>query len=249
MAILIDVVFLPSQLQSGQLRGHAVGVFDVLRATTTMTAALAVGVETIHLFQNVEAVRAAAAESELSPLLCGEMQCLTPPGFHLGNSPGVLGPQQAGRTIFMSTTNGTRAILAANEAAVRFAAALVNATAVANALVATGLPITLLCSGTSGKMSLEDVLGCGAVIESVRKLQPTVDLASDSALLASELFLSHRSGLRSLMARGEGGRNIIAAGLDPDIDFAAQVDSTDVVGVIVGVDAIVRKNAVTALRH
>lgn len=249
MAILIDVVFLPSHLQAGQLRGHAAGVFDVLRATTTMTAALAAGVEAIHLFQDVPAVRAAAAESKLSPLLCGEMRCVAPPGFHLGNSPGILGPQHAGRTLFMSTTNGTRAILAASEAAVRFAAALVNASAVAKALVATGLPITLLCSGTSGRISVEDVLGCGAVIESVRKLQPDVDLASDGALLASELFLSHRFHLRPLMARGEGGRNIIAAGLDPDIDFAAQVDSSDVVGVIGGADAIVRKNAVKVLGH
>src|SRR5687767_9986732 len=90
----VDVVLLPSELQPGQLAGRAVAVFDVLRATTTMAAALAAGVKEIRIFPDVAAARAAAAAYPgPQPILCGEAKCLPPPGFDLGNSPGAF--QQA----------------------------------------------------------------------------------------------------------------------------------------------------------
>src|SRR3954468_14343851 len=146
----LDVVFLPSELQPGQLQGRAVAVFDVLRATTTMAAALSAGVGEIRLFPDIESARSAAqAFPGAGKLLCGEARCLPPPGFDLGNSPGAFNREShGGRTAFMSTTNGTRAILAARDAAAGFVASLVNASAAAVALAATGRDITLLCAGT-----------------------------------------------------------------------------------------------------
>src|SRR3954469_12556494 len=114
----LDLAFLPRDLDPTTLPARAVVVFDVLRATTTMTAALAAGVAEIHIRPDVASARAyvAASVQDPKPLLCGEEQCLAPAGFDLGNSPGALCPTHAGRSLVMSTTNGTRAILAAGDA-------------------------------------------------------------------------------------------------------------------------------------
>src|SRR5687768_13009537 len=109
-----DVAFLPSQLQPGQLRGEVVVVLDVLRATTTMIAALAAGVREIQVFADTAAVL--AAECGVNTLRCGEEKCIKPMGFDLGNSPGVFDQSHRDKTLLMSTTNGTKAILAAREA-------------------------------------------------------------------------------------------------------------------------------------
>src|SRR4051794_13919669 len=102
----LDVAFLPRDLDPATLTARAVVVFDVLRATTTMTAALAAGVEAIHVAPDVPAARVRHADWTLDPkpLLCGEHRCLAPAGFDLGNSPGAFSPPHAGRTLIMSTT-------------------------------------------------------------------------------------------------------------------------------------------------
>src|SRR5688500_4961763 len=124
-----QVVLLPSELKPGQLNGRACVVFDVLRATTTMAAALAAGVEEIRLFGDLDSARQAAGAFSGRKLLCGESRCVMPEGFDLGNSPGQFTSHHRGATMFMCTTNGTRALLAATEADAVFTAALVNAAA------------------------------------------------------------------------------------------------------------------------
>jgi 2-phosphosulfolactate phosphatase len=227
----LDVAFLPQDLDPATLPRRAVVVFDVLRATTTMTAALAAGVAQIRVFPETASARqAAAAHQSPKPLLCGEQSCLPPEGFNLGNSPGAFGAAHAGQTLFMSTTNGTRAILAARTAKLLLTGALVNAAAVARVLAGTRLDVTLLCAGTNGQVAMEDVLGAGAVIDALGTVQ-----MSDAATISLRLFQSCRGELRRALAGTAGGRNVIAAGLEPDIDFAAGLDRfPDVVGRVEG---------------
>jgi 2-phosphosulfolactate phosphatase len=241
----LDVVLLPPELQPGRLCNRAVAVFDVLRATTSMAAALAAGIAEIRIFPDVESARAAGESFTTGPkILCGEARCLAPPGFDLGNSPGAFNEvSHAGRTAFMSTTNGTRAILAAREAAACFVAALVNASAAAAALAATGRDITLICAGTNGRVAMEDVLGCGAVIAALESQsfsgnKSQLELVNDSARIARRLFLDNQHRLREVMADSDGGRNVIGAGLSQDIDFAARVDAIPVVGIVSKQDPI-----------
>jgi len=232
----VDVVFLPRDLAPRHFIGRAVVVFDVLRATTTMTAALAAGVREIHIFGSVaEAAQAARDQGdttpETRPLLCGEVRCLPPPGFDLGNSPGAFSPaEHAGRTLFMATTNGTRALVAARAAPLLLAGALVNASAVARRLLREGLDVTLLCAGTGGDIAMEDLLGTGAVLESL--LLASATLESDAAQIALHLFRAYRSHLRETLAQTAGGRNVLAVGLDADLDFAARLDAIDALGVV-----------------
>src|SRR5437764_990278 len=83
----VEVILLPADLRREHLDGRAVVVFDVLRATTTMTAALEAGVREIRVFGDLASAREAAAGFTEPRILCGEEQCLPPEGFDLGNSP------------------------------------------------------------------------------------------------------------------------------------------------------------------
>jgi 2-phosphosulfolactate phosphatase len=226
----VDVVLLPKDRTDDHVRGRAVVVFDVLRATTTMTAALAAGAKEIRAFRNLDDALTASRACSDPKLLCGEVRCLPPEGFDLGNSPGAyVDTTVRGKTLFMSTTNGTRAIAAAKEAKTLFVAALVNAAAAATALITSSLDVTLLCAGTDGAIALEDVLGAGAVIDEMIR-QTSVELASDSAMIAHRLFQSSRSNLLEPLQSAAGGRNVIAAGLPDDVAFAARLNVFDIVG-------------------
>ena len=130
----------------------------------------------------------------------------------------------------MSTTNGTRAILAARDADVILTGALVNAEAVGRALVEIGKNVTLLCAGTGGAIAMEDALGAGAVMDALNRVGAKVTPASDVALIVQRLFNASRHDLRAALAQSLGGRNVINAGLLADIDFSARCNVLDVVG-------------------
>jgi 2-phosphosulfolactate phosphatase len=227
--VSIDVYFLPRDLKQEDLPARAVVVLDVLRATTSMIAALDAGVRQIGIYPSTAAA-AIAGKASPSSLLCGEERCLRPPGFDLGNSPGAFESSlHAGRELLMSTTNGTRAIIAARGAAKIFIGGLVNAAAVARRIVRENLPIALLCAGTNGEVAMEDILGAGAVIDSLGEFI-SICLESDSAHIAQRLFSANRDQLPAILQLTRGGRNLIGAGLEADIDFAARLNIFDTVG-------------------
>jgi 2-phosphosulfolactate phosphatase len=226
----VQVVQLPRLLEPPHLADRTVVVFDVLRATSSITAALAAGVSEIHIF-------ASTAEAEKDsklfygrPLLCGEQNCLPPAGFDLGNSPGDFSMQShAGMTMFMSTTNGTRAIVAARGAPLVLCGALLNAFAVAQKLKEAGRDVTLLCSGTEGEPAKEDSIGAGAVIDALERIGPvTVD--GEVATMAKALFKEAADDLPAALSATAGGQNVIRAGLQNDIAYSARLDLFTVVG-------------------
>src|SRR3989441_10388411 len=111
----IDVFFTPLGLAAGDLGGRGVVVIDVLRATTTVVTALANGAKAvIPAATSEEAVRLASNLEKDRVLLAGERKSLKIEGFALGNSPREMTPAAvAGKTIVLSTTNGTPALVAA----------------------------------------------------------------------------------------------------------------------------------------
>ncbi len=232
----LDVLLLPSDLSPAHFAGRAVAVFDVLRATTTMTVALARCVREIRIFEDLDSARAAAEAARPRPLLVGETNCLPPPGFDLGNSPVAMADpawadRLGGQTLFMSTTNGTRAIVAASSASLLLAGSLVNAATVAHALAGASLDITLLCAGTNGQPAMEDLIGAGAVIHELIKINH-LHFGSDLALMAHRVFVASRHDLPAILATTAGGKNLIAAGLAPDIEFASRLNSYEILGQI-----------------
>lgn len=245
----VRVVMLPALLKAEDVEGRTVVAYDVLRATTTMTAALAGGVKEIVLHATLDEARAACPRSgNDAAILVGEKACQKPEDFDLGNSPGGMTREYAGRVLHMATTNGTRALLApwtlggAKTGRV-LAGALVNRKAVAEACLAIGQDVTLLCAGTDGAVAYEDLIGCGATLDALVNLKALGEI-NDAALTCVATWTFAVNGLLRAkpnepaypvgfrMARG--ARNVIAAGLPEDVAFAARPDVFDVVGEVTG---------------
>lgn len=258
----VDVLWTAREAEQHPFRpGEAAAVFDVLRATTTMAAALAAGAHGVVAVADPQQALSLRSTMHPAPLLGGEERMIRRPGFDLGNSPLEYTPDRVrDRVVVLCTTNGTRAAAAALGGGCRylFAGSLVNRTATARGLLrcvqpehgrhpgqpagdrqgapasqdAGGGPaITLICAGTHGRFSLDDVIGAGAVVEALQALvgeepQPEGGLhLSDAALAALQLWQQARQELAAVLAGCHHGRLLAEAGFAGDIEFASRVDA------------------------
>jgi 2-phosphosulfolactate phosphatase len=246
----IYVHMLPSLVPAGALRGGVAVVMDVLRASSVMIHALAAGCQAVVPCGEVdEALAVARALPPGTAILGGERGGVQIEGFDLGNSPASYTPEVCGgKTVVMTTTNGTRAILASLEAERILVAAFVNLQATVQELAleflkAHGRAVHLVCSGTEGFISLEDTLLAGAITAGVRAQVDEVTLANDEALIAHNYWLGtehtlyrtreHRAArdfewMKAALARflesGRGGHNVIRNRLSADFPDVADVD-------------------------
>jgi 2-phosphosulfolactate phosphatase len=212
------------------LAGATVVVIDVLRAATTMIHALAAGAVEILPCQRVDAARRLAAGfAPGSALLGGERLGLPIPGFDLGNSPSEYTRERvAGRSVVFTSTNGTRALARSRRAERAFLAAFVNLSAVARA-VSGAERLHLLCAGTRGRLSEEDLLLAGALADCLETR--ALDAEARAALTRwRELGVDRlnraepQPALLAALRESRGGRNVVANGFEPDIRTAACID-------------------------
>ena len=197
-------------------------VVDVLRATSTIVQALASGYRRVLCCEEVEEARSIAAAAG-DAVLGGERRTVRIPGFDFGNSPQEF-VKPAGGTLVLTTTNGTRLLVAAAARCdVVLVGSLLNLDAVATAARAPGAEdVAVLCAGVRGELALDDAYCAGRIAETLGG-EP-----ADSAVAALRLarsFGSAEDGLGS----SQSARNLRAAGLDADIGFCARESVLDVV--------------------
>jgi len=220
----------PDLVTPGSLAGTTAVVIDVLRATTTISAALANGADAILPCLDLDQARQRAEQISPRPLLGGERQGLKIDGFDLGNSPSEYGPDVvAGRQIVFTTTNGTRAMSAAADARRVLLGAFVNFSALLDVLQEDSDPIHLICAGTDGEITQEDVLLAGALSAELveRGRQP----ANDAALTAIQAWQAiPGENLVRALEESRGGKNLLKLDLQEDIDSAAEQDRWPAVG-------------------
>ena len=235
-AVLVHL--LPSLIAPGALAGGVAVVVDVLRATTVMVQALAAGCEAIiPCGEVVEAKALAASLPAGTAFLAGERQGLPIAGFDLGNSPDDFTPEVCrGKTLVMTTTNGTRAILASLEAEQVGIGAMVNAEAVADWAASWDRPVHVVCAGTEGHVSLEDTILAGAIVDRLNGKRRFVH-GNDSAVIAAAGYHSSRDEVRwnagriwaQVLERGRGGRRVREIGLGHDIEAASRWNEIEIV--------------------
>src|SRR2546428_5991767 len=157
----VHVALTPADASGLALDGWAAVAVDVLRATTTVVAACAAGCARIIPVTDSGAARERAALFAAGEVvMAGERGGEPIPGFHLGNSPLEFTPERVrGRTILLTTTNGTAAMLGAGSAGAGAVAALTNLSAVAGWALAQGRDLAVLCSGDDGSLSPQGA-GC-----------------------------------------------------------------------------------------
>jgi 2-phosphosulfolactate phosphatase len=236
----LDLYPLPRLAPREALAEAAVIVVDLLRASTTICAALAAGAECVMPFATIdETIDAALRFGRENVLLGGERRGKLIPGFDLGNSPAEYTPERvAGRRILFTTTNGARALDHARHARRVLVGCANNRAAVGRAVNAEPR-IAILCAGTDGAVAREDLLAGGALFEGAmtHNVTWTFNDAANAArddwhTLYGEARFAHQTLVErftSALTETDGGRNLIAIGQDADLPACARLDVLDIV--------------------
>jgi len=210
-------------------------VIDVLRATTTIATVLNLGANSVQAFSDLETLLKVSANWPESQRLCaGERGGAKVEGCNCGNSPLEYTAEQVQNCrLFLSTTNGTRALERVAAAPTVLTAALVNREAVAQAIVDRQPEnLALVGSGWQGGYSLEDTVCAGAIVESLISLtgQKVTDLAAnDEVVAALALYRQWHDRLPELMTIASHGQRLLGLGQDADLKYCAQLDLLNVV--------------------
>ena len=237
----IDVAATPDGLDPAGLTASSVLVIDVLRASTCIVTALANGCEAIVPVASPEEARRRAG-GLANARVAGERRGEPLEGFDLGNSPleftrGRVG----GRTVVMTTSNGTRALVAARAAAAVAVTAFVNHAAAVAWALREGRDLLLLCAGERGARSLEDYVCAGMLVERLTAAEPRATPAPEAERAADAArpygkdvgrLAQDSSWARHLASRGRG--RDVAACLTLDTRTLAPVYLRDVDKVVAG---------------
>ena len=241
----LSVHFLPALMHAESLRGSTAVIIDILRASTTIITALQNGASRVIPCGSPDEARRIRNES-LSDivLLGGERGGVLIDGFDCGNSPTEYPPSRvAGNTIAFTTTNGTKALRMSAAAETILIGAFVNRQALVDRLLDDHRSIHLVCAGTDGEITGEDVLFAGTVAEMLTcgTHKDRWEL-NDAARIAQTFWRQSASGesatkgnnslsaqIESAMRQTRGGRNLMNLGYDNDIRLCAAADSIRIV--------------------
>jgi len=227
----VDAVGLPDELAGLDLAGTNAVVIDVLRATSTIVAAIESGVSGVIPVAGIEEARLLAAEHR-GALLGGERAAVRVEGFDLGNSPLEYSPERVGgRAVVLCTTNGTRAFGRAGDAAGVYAGALTNRAALCAALKQSGRDVRLVCSGTDGAVSDEDCFGAGLIADGLAGWG-TLTRRAASMREQAVLAMARLGDPTQVIGSSLHGRRLIGLGLEADVEACGGLDTSRVVPVI-----------------
>jgi len=205
-------------------------VVDVLRATSTIAVLMGRGIERVYPASSIEAARALRTALGSAPWLCGEVNALPPEGFNFGNSPSEF--QQAtlpGPEVVMATTNGTPALLACAGAPLVMAAAPLNASACVALALEAGHDVLVVAAGRHGEAADDDTLA--AALLAARLVEAGAE-PGEGATRAIERWERVREDLAGAFRDTTHGNILIDLGFGHDLDFCAQTDRIEAVGVL-----------------
>ena len=198
-------------------------VIDVIRATSTICQAVDSGYGPVHCTAEIEEARR-LRERLGEGVLGGERNAIRIPGFDLGNSPREY-LEPAAERLILSTTNGTRAVVAAAERCERvLVASLLNLAAVVDEASRVGEDAMVVCAGVQGTLALDDAYVAGRIVSALG--WERTDAAEAAARLAATW-----GGAEEAFRASKSGRNLLenAPELEPDIPFCARESVLEIV--------------------
>jgi 2-phosphosulfolactate phosphatase len=232
----IDVFFHGGAAGQSDLSGRVVLVIDVLRASSTIAVALSNGARAVVPCEGVdEATTRARSLDRRDVVLAGERRMAPISGFDLGNSPATFTEGAvAGKTVLLTTTNGTAAMLATQGASEVVVGSYVNYTAVLALLRAAaraGTSLSIVCAGSNGRFALEDAACAGRFVRGVarRGIQPVL---GDASRVAAMIDRRLGAEVEPLLRESDHGRALVAAGYEADLATCAALDTHPVVPVL-----------------
>lgn len=234
----IDVALVPQVARTAG--ADALIVIDQIRASTTITTLLDLGCSDLIVTGALAAARRLGRETD--SLLVGERHARRPPGFDYDNSPSILSRAPIrGRSVVLSTTNGTAMLRRVRRADRVLVGCIRNARACAEAAVGlveaagggTGV-LRVICSGREGRFVLEDAIAAGVIVgRAVEALgaRGVEARLTDAAKAAVRLCYSYPN-LLTAMQRSDGGNTLREIRQEDDIPYCAEEDASTTVPIL-----------------
>ena len=221
----VDVCFSPELLHLYNLQGRVVVVVDILRATSSIVTAFAHGVERVV---PVSKLQECMAYRKKGYLTAAERDGQKAEGFDLGNSPFSYMENLEGKSVALTTTNGTQAIRLSISADTVVVGSFLNISAVTKFVRMQQKSVIIVCAGWKGKFNLEDTLFAGALIE---RLGNEYEPENDATLATTHLYNIGKNDYRGFLAESSHVKRLARLDITKDVDFCLQEDVYDVVPV------------------
>lgn len=233
----IEVCLTPALLDLYAIENSIVVVIDILRATSSITYGIENGAEAIIPVMNVEDCLNYADKGYL---LAAERNGEVVAGYDFGNSPfSYTAEKVAGKTIVLTTTNGTKAMRMAQERAHQvIVGSFLNLTTVCNYLKTENKDVLLLCAGWKDNFNLEDTLFAGAVVE---QLQNDFTVGDDSSVAALDMYQLAKDDLREYLKKSSHSHRLIKLNIEEDVKFCLKLDVCKAIPVLEGETLIALK--------
>lgn len=226
----VEVCYTPGQYPLYKEGMGIVVVIDILRATSAMVAALHHGVKDIIPVATIEEARQYIGRPGY--IAAAERNGEVVEGFPVGNSPLAFKAMDLhGKTIVISTTNGTQAINIGREARQLVIGAFLNLTALTNWLLKQNDNILLLCSGWRDKFSLEDSVFAGAVMDRLLE-SGKFGLEEDSSIASKYLYMAARDNIMSILKAAPRRKRLQQLHLLEDVKYCLTPDQSTVIPVL-----------------
>ncbi|WP_158825930.1 2-phosphosulfolactate phosphatase [Mucilaginibacter lacusdianchii] len=227
----LEVCLTPALLPLYKVEEYIVVIIDIFRATSSICYGIENGAEAIIPVSQVEEC-AAYREKGLGYLLAAERNGEVVAGFDFGNSPFAYTTDKvAGKTVVLTTTNGTHALHLSRSARRVVIGSFLNLTALCNWLKTQQDNVLLVCAGWKNNFNLEDTLFAGAVIEQLKNEGYKLD---DPAIAANDLFQLGKADIRQYLKKTSHGERLKKLGIEKDIAFCEQIDLTTAIPVLKG---------------
>jgi 2-phosphosulfolactate phosphatase len=232
----LQVCLTPALLPLYNVEDYIVVVIDIFRATSSICYGIENGAKAIIPVSKVEEC-SAYREREHDYLLAAERDGEIVAGFDFGNSPfSYIKEKVAGKTIVLTTTNGTHALHLSRKARKIVIGSFLNLSSLSNWLKDQQENILLVCSGWKNNFNLEDTLFAGAVVNQLKETNFVVD---DAAIAANDLYEIAKDDLNGYLKKTSHSERLKKLGIEEDIIFCLKVDLTTAIPVLVG-DALIR---------
>lgn len=227
----LDVCLTPALIPLYKVEDYTVVIIDIFRATSSICYGIENGAEAIIPVSEVEEC-AAYREKGTGYLLAAERNGEVVAGFDFGNSPfSYTAEKVAGKTVVLTTTNGTHALHLSRSARQVLIGSFLNITSLCTYLKGQDGNILLVCAGWQNNFNLEDTLFAGAVIEQLKDSGYTLD---DPAIAANDLFQIGKNDISKYLGKTSHGERLRKLGIEKDIAFCLQVDLTTAIPVLQG---------------
>jgi 2-phosphosulfolactate phosphatase len=229
----IEVCPTPELVDLYGVEGKTVVVIDILRATSCMTTAIAHGIKSIIPVATLEECKTLQKKGFIA---AAERDGKMADGFDLGNSPfSYMDRALAGKTIAVTTTNGTQAIVKSKKAEEILVGSFLNKSAIINYLKSQPNDVLLVCAGWKGQINLEDTLYAGAIIEG---LKGAFIFENDSAITALTLYKVAKNDMLGFLSNSSHVRRLKGLNITKDIAFCLKSDVYNVIPVMRGKELV-----------